>query len=163
MLKQMCCCLLLLSGYAFSDEITIENNQLKLNQSLSFATQTEELLPDNKAIIEQIKVFLEKKSYISTVRIEGHVNTFEDEQKNLLLSAERGLSVAKALVEAGVDCQRLLISAFGSSKPIAANSTPEGKAANNRIDLFVAALRGKAIGGMPLEGVGQRVGDACTK
>ena len=58
MLKQMCCCLLLLSDYAFSDEITIENNQLKLNQSLSFATQTEELLPDNKAIIEQIKVLL---------------------------------------------------------------------------------------------------------
>ena len=88
---------------------------------------------------------------------------FEDEQKNLLLSAERGLSVAKALVEAGLDCKRLLISAFGSSKPIEVNSTPEGKAANNRVDLFVAALRGRAIGGMPLEGVGQRVGDACAK
>jgi outer membrane protein OmpA-like peptidoglycan-associated protein len=163
MLKKMFFCVLLLSGYAFSDEITIENNQLKFNQALSFATQTEELLSDNKVTIEQIKVFLEKKSYISTVRIEGHVNAFEDEQKNLLLSAERGLSVAKALVEAGVDCKHLLISAFGSSKPIAANSTPEGKAANNRVDLFVAALRGKAIGDMPLEGVGQRVGDACAK
>lgn len=155
--------MLLLSSYAFSDEITIENNQLKLSQPLSFATQTEELLPDNKVTIEQVKVFLEKKSYISTLRIEGHVNAFDDEQKNLLLSAERGLSVAKALVDVGVDCKRLLISAFGSSKPIAANSTSEGKAANNRVDLFVAALRGKAIGGMALEGVGQRVGDACAK
>ena len=66
-----------------------------------FATQTEELLPENKATIEQVKTFLEKKTYISTIRIEGHVNCFEDEQKNLLLGAERGLSVAKALVEAG--------------------------------------------------------------
>lgn len=163
MLKKILLMTVIMANIANADEITIENNQLKFSQPLMFATQTEELLPDNKAIIEQIKVLLEKKSYISTVRIEGHVNSFEDEQKNLLLSAERGLSVAKALVEAGVDCQRLLISAFGSSKPIAANSTPEGKAANNRIDLFVAALRGKAIGGMPLEGVGQRVGDACTK
>jgi len=153
----------LVANVASADEISIENNQLKFSPPLSFATQTEELLPDNKATIEQIKAFLEKKSYISTLRIEGHVNTFEDEQKNLLLSAERGLSIAKALVEAGVDCKRLLISAFGSSKPIEVNSPPEGKAANNRVDLFVAALRGRAIGGMPLEGVGQRVGDACAK
>ena len=163
MLKHILMLIFMLNSYAVADEVVIENNQLKLSQPLSFATQTEELLPDNKATIEQIKAFLEKKSYISTVRIEGHVNTFNDEQKNLLLSAERGLEVAKALVEAGVDCKRLLISAFGSSKPIAVNSTPEGKAANNRVDLFVAALRGRAIGGMLLEGVGQRVGDACAK
>lgn len=163
MLKKILVMTFIMANIANADEITIENNQLKFSQPLMFATQTEELLPDNKATIEQIKTFLEKKSYISTVRIEGHVNAFDDEQKNLLLSAERGLSVAKALVEAGVDCKRLLISAFGSSKPIAANSTPEGKAANNRVDLFVAALRGRAIAGMALEGVGQRVGDACAK
>jgi len=163
MLKKIFLMAFLAANVASADDISIENNQLKLNQPLIFASQTEELLPDNKATIEQVKAFLEKKSYISTLRIEGHVNTFEDEQKNLLLSAERGLSVAKALVEAGLDCKRLLISAFGSSKPIEVNSTPEGKAANNRVDLFVAALRGRAIGGMPLEGVGQRVGDACAK
>ncbi|WP_297925269.1 OmpA family protein, partial [uncultured Agitococcus sp.] len=122
MLKKILLMTVIMANIANADEITIENNQLKFSQSLMFATQTEELLPENKATIEQVKTFLEKKSYISTIRIEGHVNAFEDEQKNLLLSAERGLSVAKALVEAGVDCQRLLISAFGSSKPIEANS-----------------------------------------
>ena len=137
MLKKILLMTVIMANIANADEITIENNQLKFSQSLMFATQTEELLPENKATIEQVKTFLEKKSYISTIRIEGHVNAFEDEQKNLLLSAERGLSVAKALVEAGVDCKRLLISAFGSSKPIASNDTPEGRAKNRRTDFKI--------------------------
>lgn len=95
------------------------------------------------------------------MRIEGNVNIFADEQQNLVLSAERGLAVAKALVAAGVACERLLVSALGSSKPVATNDTPEGRVANNRIDLVVAALRGRAIGGMPVEGVGQKVENDC--
>jgi outer membrane protein OmpA-like peptidoglycan-associated protein len=154
---------LLVANSVFSAEIAIENNQLRLAQPLVFETQSEVLTTESQASINDIKTFLDKKSYISTLRIEGHVSSFDDEQKNLLLSAERALSVAKALVEVGVDCQRLLTVAFGSSKPTAANTTPEGRVANSRIELVIAALRGKAIGGMPLEGVGQPLGDACAK
>jgi len=154
---------LLVANSVFSAEVIIENNQLRLAQPLVFETQSEVLAAESQASINDVKTFLDKKSYISTLRIEGHVNSFDDEQKNLLLSAERALSVAKTLVEMGVDCQRLLTVAFGSSKPVAANTTPEGRVANSRIELVIAALRGKAIGGMPLEGVGQPLGDACAK
>jgi OmpA-OmpF porin, OOP family len=161
MTKRVLIVMLLWANAAFCDEITITNNQLQLSQPLVFETQTDVWLPQSQAAIMDIKAFLDKKSYISTLRIEGNVNIFADEQQNLVLSAERGLAVAKALVAAGVACERLLVSALGSSKPVATNDTPEGRVANNRIELVVAALRGKAIGGMPVEGVGQKVENDC--
>lgn len=161
MTKRALIVMLLWANAAFCDEITIANNQLQLLQPLVFETQTDVLLPQSQAAITDIKAFLDKKSYISILRIEGNVNIFADEQQNLVLSAERGLAVAKALVAAGVACERLLVSALGSSKPVATNDTPEGRVANNRIDLVVAALRGRAIGGMPVEGVGQKVENDC--
>lgn len=161
MTKRVLIVMLLWANAAFCDEITITNNQLQLSQPLVFETQTDVLLPQTQAAIMDIKAFLDKKSYISTLRIEGNVNIFADEQQNLVLSAERGLAIAKALVAAGVACERLLVSALGSSKPVATNDTPEGRVANNRIELVVAALRGKAIGGMPVEGVGQKVENGC--
>jgi OmpA-OmpF porin, OOP family len=161
MTKRVLIVMLLWANAAFCDEITITNNQLQLSQPLVFETQTDVLLPQSQAAIMDIKAFLDKKSYISTLRIEGNVNIFADEQQNLVLSAERGLAVAKALVAAGVACERLLVSALGSSKPVATNDTPEGRVANNRIDLVVAALRGRAIGGMPVEGVGKKVENDC--
>lgn len=163
MTKRALIVMLLWANAAFCDEITIANNQLQLLQPLVFETQTDVLLPQSQAAITDIKAFLDKKSYISTLRIEGNVNIFADEQQNLVLSAERGLAVAKALVAAGVACERLLVSALGSSKPVATNDTPEGRVANNRIDLVVAALRGRAIGGMPVEGVGQKVESDCKE
>jgi len=161
MTKRALIVMLLWANAAFCDEITIANNQLQLLQPLVFETQTDVLLPQSQAAITDIKAFLDKKSYISILRIEGNVNIFADEQQNLVLSAERGLAVAKALVAAGVACERLLVSALGSSKPVATNDTPEGRVANNHIDLVVAALRGRAIGGMPVEGVGQKVENDC--
>ena len=59
----------------------------------------------------------------------------------------------------GVDCKRLIAVGFGSAKPVADNSTPEGKAQNRRVSFFNAALRGRLIGGMPADGGGQIAGD----
>jgi|JI10StandDraft_1071094.scaffolds.fasta_scaffold466620_2 outer membrane protein OmpA-like peptidoglycan-associated protein len=163
MTKSALIVMLLWANTGFSDEVTIKNNQLQLMQPLVFEAQNDVLHLQSQGVIADVKAFLDKKSYISTLRIEGNVNGFADEQQNLVLSAERGLAVAKALIAAGVACERLLVSALGSSKPVATNDTPEGRMANNRIDLVVAALRGHAIGGMPLEGVGQKVSLGCKE
>lgn len=44
---------------------------------------------------------------------------------------------------------------FGNTKPVADNSTVDGKAQNQRISFVIAALRGRPIGGMPLDGGGK--------
>ncbi len=54
----------------------------------------------------------------------------------------------------GISCARLIGVGFGSSKPVAANDSAENRARNRRTVFVNAALRGRAIGGMPLDGGG---------
>ena len=105
--------------------------------------------------------YLADKTYISTLRIEGHTDDRGDAGANQALSEKRALAVAKALVAKGVDCKRLLPVGFGANKPIRPNDTPEGRAQNRRMDFVNAALRGRAIGGMPVDGGGVVAGDPC--
>jgi len=50
---------------------------------------------------------------------------------------------------------------FGANKPVAANDTAEGRARNTRVEVAMAQLRGRAIGGMPVDGGGLVAGDPC--
>ena len=51
--------------------------------------------------------------------------------------------------------------AFGDLKPVADSSTADGRAKNRRIDVVNAALRGKAIGGMPVDGSAPAAAPVC--
>jgi OOP family OmpA-OmpF porin len=77
------------------------------------------------------------------------------------LSEKRAAAVCQRLVQMGIDCQRLLPVGFGSTKPVADNNSPEGKSKNGRIAFVNTALRGKNIGGMPVDGGGVIAGNAC--
>jgi OOP family OmpA-OmpF porin len=69
--------------------------------------------------------------------------------------------VARRLVADGSACKRLLPVGFGGTKPVASNATPDGKAQNRRTDFVNAELRGRAIGGLPVDGGGRVAGDPC--
>ena len=95
------------------------------------------------------------------MRIESHTDTDGSAAKNQALSEKRAMAVARALVAKGVDCKRLIAVGFGGEKPAAPNDTPENKAQNRRTLFINAALRGRPIGGMPVDGGGKVAGDVC--
>jgi OOP family OmpA-OmpF porin len=64
-------------------------------------------------------------------------------------------------VAKGIKCTRLIAVGFGATKPVAANDTPENKAQNRRIAFVNAALKGRPIGGMSVDGGGKIAGDPC--
>lgn len=130
----------------------IENNQLVLNDPVLFKTGTDKLLPVNDSLLMQVKNFMDSKSYISLLRVEGHVSS-GNAASDQTLSEKRALAVVRWLVEHGVDSKRLLPVGFGSTKPVSANA-----AENTRIVFAIAALRGKLIGGMPADGGGKIAG-----
>ena len=99
-----------------------------------------------------LRDFLRDHDDYTMIRIEGHAVTDLDEESELMLTGERAFQVGVWLREQGIACERLLAAAFGRSKPIAPNDTPENRARNTRISFVVAELRGRAIGGMPVDG-----------
>lgn len=158
--------LLTLPGTAFADrappprEFTIEDSRLVLPTPITFEAGTANLTSLSERALSHIARYLTDKTYVSTLRIEGHVAGTPDAQA---LSEKRALGVTRALVAHGVDCKRLLPVGFGGTKPIADSSTPEGRAQNTRIAPINAGLRDRPIGGMPLDGGGRVAGDPCAK
>ena len=70
------------------------------------------------------------------LRIVGHTDATADPQHNEALSLDRANAIKAALVERGVDPQRLLTAGAGEGRPVAANNTPEGRALNRRVELI---------------------------
>lgn len=153
---------LLLSVSLSAQDYKLNGNEVVTSTSISFKTGTATITAESEAALQTIKKYLDDKTYISLLRVEGHTDNSGDAVKNQSLSEKRALAVCAALVKMGVDCKRLIAVGFGGSKPVAANDSPEGKAANNRITFVNAALRGHAIGGMPVDGGGRLAGEICN-
>lgn len=138
-----------------------KRGELQLPGPVVFETGSDKLLPESDAVLSIVKDYLDAKKNVTLLRIEGHTDSDGKDADNQTLSEKRAMSVARWLVAKGIDCKRLLPVGFGETKPVAPNDTPENKAQNRRTAFINAALQGKAIAGMPVDGNGKPAGDPC--
>ena len=148
---------------ASAEDYRLEGSQLVLPSPITFKVGSAELTPESDAALAHVQGYLAAKEAITTMRIEAHSDATGDSEANQKMTEQRALAVARALVARGVDCKRLVPVGFGENKPVAPNDTPEGRAQNRRVSFINAALRGRAIGGMPVDGGGLVAGDPCAK
>ncbi len=92
------------------------------------------LLPDATPTIEQIAKLLEQNPDM-VLSIEGHTDNSGDRALAQKLSENRAKAVQAAIVAKGVDKGRLKTKGWGPTKPIADNTTDEGRAKNRRVEL----------------------------
>lgn len=114
-----------------------ESGSSVLLKDVNFKVGTSELDGEaTMATLKEISEFLgENPSVI--VRINGHTDNAGDPGLNKELSLERAGAVRKYLVSNGVNFERLRISGWGGTKPIASNATEAGRAKNRRVELTV--------------------------
>lgn len=74
----------------------------------------------------------------AVIHVEGHTDADGDARLNLGLSVARAEAVVNALVERGINPQRLYAVGYGEANPIADNATSAGKAQNRRIVVTVS-------------------------
>jgi OOP family OmpA-OmpF porin len=105
------------------------------------------------AVVDQLKKFLDENPKVTQLRIEGHTDNVGSADANLALSGQRALTVKNAAIAKGVAKERLLAVGFGQTKPIADNTTDDGKAKNRRTEFRIAEIGGKKYLGLdPLGG-----------
>src|SRR5262245_54442744 len=75
--------------------------------------------------------------------VEGHTDSTGSVQTNQTLSEQRAQSVAKYLVDQGVPGNNVKSMGFADSRPVADNSSTEGRQKNRRVEIIVS---GEAIG-----------------
>ncbi len=108
------------------------------NSGVNFATNSSSLTAQAKANLDQVAdVFIEFPD--TDLLVEGHTDSTGDAGYNMTLSQKRAQSVADYLRAKGVGASRITVEAFGETKPIADNSTAEGRARNRRVEVAVAA------------------------
>ena len=106
-------------------------------QGFRFPSGSSEIGPQNFAlmnkIIQAVKTFPN-----STIEISGHTDSTGSAQVNKTLSQQRADNVAKFLVEVGgISASRIMATGYGSERPVASNETPEGRAANRRVEILI--------------------------
>jgi outer membrane protein OmpA-like peptidoglycan-associated protein len=86
-----------------------------------------------KCLAEMAKLLTKNPSW--KMQVEGHTDNVGAADANLKLSQARADAVRSWLGAHGVAAARLVAKGFGDSKPVADNSSDEGRAKNRRVDL----------------------------
>lgn len=71
------------------------------------------------------------------VAVEGHTDAIGSDAYNERLSERRANAVADYLVHGGIARSRMSVQGFGESRPVASNTTEDGRAQNRRVELHV--------------------------
>ncbi len=121
-----------------ASQLESDLTQFLAGKTIRFAPASDILLPDGRLILDKIAQILSAGGDIP-VEISGHTDADGDPKLNLELSKRRAAAVKRYLVSKGIADSRLSDAGFGSNKPVADNSTPDGKARNRRIEFHVAA------------------------
>lgn len=113
-----------------------EDNQLRVNvpSDISFAVGRADLQPALRPVLDQ---FAQGLDATTVVRIVGHTDSTGSDAINEPLSLERARTVSNYLQDRGVPASRLEIAGRGSREPVADNATPEGRAQNRRVEIFL--------------------------
>lgn len=90
-----------------------------------------------KDILQRLCNYLSSKELTGmNFRVEGHTdNIYTIDPWELTVG--QAMSILDSLIELGVDEKRFEVSAFGDTRPVANNDTPEGRAYNRRVEVIV--------------------------
>lgn len=124
------------------------DNQLKVSipSDVSFDTGSAAIKPNMRPILDQFASGLANQPN-TEIRVVGHTDNTGGDAVNDPLSVQRAASVRDYLSARGVGPERVTIAGMGERQPIADNSTPQGRAQNRRVEMFLAE---KAVAQAPV-------------
>lgn len=121
-----------------TDNIRVTDDAIVLKRNLNFDTGRSTIRPDSFAILDDIvKVLVAHKTW--NIMVEGHTDNRGSQALNMRLSQARADSVRSYLISHGVEAERLTAQGFAFDRPIASNSTRDGRARNRRVEFKITS------------------------
>ena len=127
-----------------SGRITVVNGRIGISGSVLFDAGSDALRPEGRQLLQSLvhplRVYLGERNEMLMVSgftdnkllRTGKEARFDD---NLELSAQRALTVTRALVAEGMPRSQVFAAAFGAEQPVATNDTEAGRARNRRVEM----------------------------
>jgi outer membrane protein OmpA-like peptidoglycan-associated protein len=115
----------------------VVGRRIQILQRIQFETDRDVLRPESEPVLRDVAAVLLAHPEITRVWVEGHTDGAGEAARNALLSEQRARAVLRWLVRRGVALDRLQARGLGPTRPIGSNRTPEGRAANRRVEFRV--------------------------
>lgn len=116
----------------------VEARKITIDQMIHFAFDRAVIREQSYPILNDVASIIKaNQNSINRVVIQGHTDAIGSDQYNMALSERRANAVREYLVKEGVPDSLLVTEGFGESRPIATNTTAEGRAKNRRVDFVV--------------------------
>jgi flagellar motor protein MotB len=132
-----------LAGPLAAGRVTLVNGRIGINGSVLFALNSDQLQPEGRDVLKSLAGPL--TAYLQANDQILMVSGFTDDRQlregnrrfadNWELSAQRALTVTRALIDAGVPSSSIFAAAFGSQQPVSSNADNEGRARNRRVEI----------------------------
>lgn len=126
-----------------SGRVTLNEGRIGISGSVLFAPGSDELRPEGRqlltSLVQPLRVYLRERDEMLMVSgftdnkpLRGGNQRFAD---NLELSAQRALTVTRALIDEGMPASQVFAAAFGAEQPVASNTDESGRAQNRRVEM----------------------------
>lgn len=117
--------------------VKIVGDEMHIFGKVQFKLGSAEIDRRSDALLDQVAAALRANPQVERLRIEGHTDDVGDDRLNQRLSEERAASVKRALVERGIESDRLATRGHGESRPLAPNRSAAGRAKNRRVEFLI--------------------------
>jgi flagellar motor protein MotB len=123
--------------------VTLHDGRIGISGSVLFSLNSDQLQPEGRELLQTLvaplQVYLGERDELLMVSgftddlpIQKGNNRFED---NWELSAERALTVTRALIAGGMPPSMVFAAAFGAQSPVVANDDNASRAQNRRVEM----------------------------
>ena len=117
--------------------VEVRDNKIEIHEKIQFDFDKATIKPASFDLMNEIASVITKNPQIKRLRIEGHASAEGDAKHNKTLSDERSKAVMKYLTDHGISSKELVAAGYGSDRPIADNTTEDGREKNRRVEFVI--------------------------
>ena len=126
-----------------SGRVTLNNGRIGISGSVLFSLNSDQLQPEGRQLLKSLAApltaylgardeMLMVSGFTDDMPVRGSNRQFDD---NWELSAQRALTVTRALIDDGIPASSIFAAAFGSEQPVASNTDAKGRSQNRRVEM----------------------------
>lgn len=119
--------------------VPLRANETVVLNNIFFDFGQAELRGESSSELDRLLSFL-KENLTITIELSGHTDNVGTDDANKSLSQNRVNSVRDYLVQRGVEAVRLKAVGYGKTRPIAKNTTEEGRQRNRRVEFRIVKM-----------------------
>ncbi|MBI5531235.1 MAG: OmpA family protein [Deltaproteobacteria bacterium] len=109
----------------------ITDTEIKILQQIHFEFDKDKIRPESYPIVDAVADILKQNPKVK-IEVQGHTDNKGSAAYNLKLSDRRANAVMKALIQRGIDKDRLRAKGYGMTRPIVPNDSEQNRALNRR-------------------------------